>query len=110
MATIKENMFEEVKMIDATRILDNRRLGFSQMRLLPKGKDLRPIMNLRRRAPGKSSSKVLGPSINTILSPVHTFLKLEKASDKAQNASLIASDRAIGCKSLKAGGDNVFGK
>jgi telomerase reverse transcriptase len=78
MATLKQKMFEEVKLGDATRILDSRRLGFSQIRLLPKKADLRPIMNLRRRALGNRGSKVLGPSINSILSPVHLLLKLEK--------------------------------
>ena len=78
MAAFKANMFEEVKLNDATRILDSRRLGFSQIRLLPKGAAMRPIMNLRRRALARGDKRILGPSINSILGPVHTVLKLEK--------------------------------
>lgn len=78
MTGLKSNMLEEVKMDEATRILDSRRLGFSQIRLLPKGNKLRPIINLRKRAPTKTSSKLLGPSINSVLAPIHTLLKLEK--------------------------------
>lgn len=78
MAKLKEQIFEEVKMTDAKRILDARTLGFSQIRLLPKGKDMRPITNLRKRALGTTRSKILGPSINSVLTPLHTMLKLEK--------------------------------
>lgn len=81
MANLKETMFEEVKLNDALRILESRRLGFSQIRLLPKGDKLRPITNLRRRALARGAPKVLGPSINSILGPIHTLLKLEKVSE-----------------------------
>ncbi|KAK7427682.1 Telomerase reverse transcriptase [Neonectria magnoliae] len=81
MAKLKEGMFEEVKLDDALRTLQSRRLGFSQIRLLPKGDKLRPITNLRRRALTQGTNKLLGPSINSILGPVHTLLKLEKASE-----------------------------
>lgn len=78
MAILKTNMFEEVRVDDALRILQSRRLGFSQLRLLPKQTTMRPIMNLRRRTVAKGDNKVLGPSINTILGPVNSMLKLEK--------------------------------
>lgn len=78
MTGLKSSMLEEVKMDEVTRILDSRKLGFSQIRLLPKRDKLRPIMNLRKRALGRGSSKFLGPSINSVLGPVHTLLKLEK--------------------------------
>ncbi|KAK7416023.1 Telomerase reverse transcriptase [Neonectria punicea] len=81
MANLKEGMFEEVKLDDALRTLQSRRLGFSQIRLLPKGDKLRPITNLRRRVLTQGANKLLGPSINSILGPVHTLLKLEKASE-----------------------------
>jgi telomerase reverse transcriptase len=80
MITLKTKMFEEIKLGDARRILESRRLGFSQVRLLPKGLTVRPIMNLRRRAMTAGDKRVLGPSINTILGPVNTALKLEKVS------------------------------
>ncbi|KAM0486844.1 hypothetical protein ACHAPX_000108 [Trichoderma viride] len=71
-------MFEEIKVTEAKRIFDSRRLGFSQLRLLPKGTKLRPIMNLRRRQmmDGKRA-RLLGPSINSLLKPIHAALKFE---------------------------------
>lgn len=79
-AALKETMLEEVKLVDANRILSSRALGFSDIRLLPKGKDLRPIMNLRKRGLGREKGRGLGLSINTLLGPVHTLLKLEQVS------------------------------
>lgn len=96
MAALKNKMFEEIKLEEAVQILDSRRLGFSQVRLLPKGVTVRPIMNLRRRALVKGDRKILGPSINTILGPVSHMLKLEKVLISAsltrspQNLVLIA--------------------
>ncbi len=80
MAALKVNMFEEVRLEDAMRILDSRQLSFAQLRLLPKQTTMRPIMNLRRRTLLRGKKKVLGPSINTVLGPVSTVLKLEKVS------------------------------
>lgn len=77
-AALKEKMFEEVKTVEASRILKSRSLGFSNIRLLPKGKDLRPIMNLRKRSLGSDKARSLGLSINSLLGPVHTLLKLEQ--------------------------------
>ena len=74
---IKHSMFEELDPKTAQRILDGRRLGFSQLRLLPKETGVRPIMNLRRR-PLKKGSKMLGSSINSILAPVYNMLTFEK--------------------------------
>lgn len=78
MADLRNDMFEEVKLDEAQQILQNRQLGFSQVRLLPKGGKLRPIMNLRRRAMTRGPSRNLGRSINTVLGPIHSLLKLEK--------------------------------
>ncbi|EMT62127.1 hypothetical protein FOC4_g10015208 [Fusarium odoratissimum] len=78
MMELRADMFEEVKLDDALQVLRSRKLGFSQVRLLPKGNKLRPIMNLRRRAMTRGPSSKLGRSINTILGPVHSLLKLEK--------------------------------
>lgn len=80
MAELKGKMFEEIKLDDARRILDSRRLGYSQMRLLPKQTSVRPIVNLRRRMITSKDKKVLGHSINSILRPVYNMLKLEKVS------------------------------
>lgn len=81
MAELKIKMFEEVNLDDALKILDSRRLGYSQVRLLPKQTSVRPIMNLRRRMiTNNKDKKVLGYSINSILGPVYNMLKLEKVS------------------------------
>ncbi|KAF4468417.1 telomerase reverse transcriptase, partial [Fusarium albosuccineum] len=91
MANLKADMFEEIKLDDALHVLQSRRLGFSQVRLLPKGDKMRPIMNLRRRALTRGTSKVLGPSINSILGPVHTLLKLEKDTNPSKLGSTMFS-------------------
>lgn len=79
-STLRQGMLEEVKTEAAVSILGSRQLGFSQLRLLPKGEKLRPIMNLRRRMIGVGRGKLttLTSSINMVLSPVHTMLKYEK--------------------------------
>jgi telomerase reverse transcriptase len=91
MAALRTTMFEEVKLDDALAILDSRRLGFSQVRLLPKGLNMRPIMNLRRRTLLKGNKKLLGPSINTILGPVGSMLKLEKSLNPQRLGSAMFS-------------------
>jgi telomerase reverse transcriptase len=78
MTALKVKMFEEIDLNDAYAILDSRQLGFSQVRLLPKGITVRPIMNLRKKMARRGNEKLLGQSINTILKPVHTVLQLEK--------------------------------
>ena len=80
MRLLKQTMLEEVKLDDVRRILASRKLGYSQVRLLPKGNRLRSITNLRRRQMMTTQSKILGPSINSVLGPVHTMLRLEKVS------------------------------
>ena len=77
--TLKASIFEEVPLRNAQRILDSRRLSFAQIRLLPKGTSVRPIMNLRCRAPSaRSGDRILGPSINSVLAPVQSMLNVEK--------------------------------
>lgn len=78
MMTLKGKMLEEVSLIEAKNILDSRRLGFSHIRLLPKGAQMRPITNLRKRVPMRGNSKELGLGINKILVPAYTVLQLEK--------------------------------
>lgn len=88
MAALKVKMFEEVHLDDANRMLDSRQLGFSQTRLLPKGTSLRPIMNLRKKMLKRGNKTWLGPSINTLLKPVHTILQLEKVRSVLQTRTL----------------------
>jgi telomerase reverse transcriptase len=75
--SLKLKMFEEVDMNGARNILDSRALGFSQIRLLPKGSGMRPIMNLRRRALAHGKHKELGPAINKVLAPAQAVLHFE---------------------------------
>lgn len=79
-AALKTDLLEEIKLKDALRILDSRKLGTSHLRLLPKDSTVRPIMNLRRRVPLRGNQKMLGPSINSILAPIYSVFNLEKAS------------------------------
>jgi len=78
LTSLKLNMFEEIKLDKAQRILASRTLGFSQVRLLPKETGVRPIMNLRRRPLHKSYKNVLGSSINSVLAPVYNALTYER--------------------------------
>lgn len=72
-------MFEEVRTVQAMKILDSRIIGFSQLRLLPKKGGVRPIMNLRRRvAKLKSGKPVLEKGINKVMEPVFNMLHYEK--------------------------------
>lgn len=81
MADIKASMFEEVETSTAHQILNSRKIGFSQLRLLPKEKGVRPITNLRRR-PLNKSTKLLGRSINSLLTPVYNMLTFEKVKSR----------------------------
>lgn len=78
MASLKHAMFEEVDINVAKSVLDSRTIGFSQIRLLPKEKGVRPILNLRRRQVRRDSKRALGPSINATLAPVYNMLTFEK--------------------------------
>ncbi|PNY25820.1 Telomerase reverse transcriptase, partial [Tolypocladium capitatum] len=95
MAELKKNMLEEVKLDEAQRLLDSRQLGFSQVRLLPKDNKLRPIMNLKRRQLRRAPSRVLGPSINSVLKPVHTVLAFEKDANPPKLGSSLFSPSDI---------------
>jgi telomerase reverse transcriptase len=77
MAELKVKLFEEVKFDEAKKKLDSRQLGYSQVRLLPKQASVRPITNLRRRMLLTKDKKSLGRSINTIMGPAYSMLKLE---------------------------------
>ena len=89
---IKLSMFEEVHLVKAKQILDARSLGFSQIRLLPKGNSVRPIMNLRRRVTELRNGKaVLGRSINSIMAPVSNMLTYERKLQPARVGSALFS-------------------
>ncbi|KFY02560.1 hypothetical protein O988_02079 [Pseudogymnoascus sp. VKM F-3808] len=91
MASLKHAMFEEVDINVANSVLDSRTIGFSQIRLLPKEKGVRPILNLRRRQLRRDSKRVLGPSINSALAPVYNMLTFEKNLSPAKFGSTLFS-------------------
>ena len=85
-------MFDEVPAVRVKKILGSRKLGFSQVRLVPKGATVRPIMNLRRRiAIRKNGKTVFGPAINTHLKPVYNMLQFEKKKQPAMLGSSMFS-------------------
>ncbi|KAK2796371.1 hypothetical protein FQN50_009587 [Emmonsiellopsis sp. PD_5] len=81
-AQLKLSTFEEVNKQAAERILSGRSLGYSLLRLLPKSFGARPIVNLRRRQVRKcgwGDVHQLGPSINSLMTPVFNVLNYEKS-------------------------------
>ncbi|KAF4581136.1 Telomerase reverse transcriptase [Ophiocordyceps camponoti-floridani] len=91
LAEFRGNMFEEVEAAEAQRILSSRRLGCGQIRLLPKGGTFRLIMNLRRRKLSKPGAKASGPSINSILKPIHSVFNYEKDANPSRLGSSLMS-------------------
>ena len=92
MSNLKLSLFEEVKALQARKMLDARLLGFSQIRLLPKLNGLRPITNLRRRVTKLQNGKVtLGRSINSVMTPVFNILDFEKRKQPALVGSALFS-------------------
>jgi telomerase reverse transcriptase len=62
-------------------LLSARRLGFSDIRLLPKKQGFRTIMNLRRRQQVlRYGAMSLGQSINTVMTPAFNAITYEKVS------------------------------
>ena len=80
MAALKAGMLEEVKPAEMARLTHH--LGPGQIRLLPKEMGMRPIVNLKRRAlvGVAGGNRKLGQSVNSMLGPVHSMLKLEGVS------------------------------
>ncbi|PGH05494.1 hypothetical protein AJ79_06801 [Helicocarpus griseus UAMH5409] len=77
-AQLKLSTFQEVKRNSAEDT--GRSLGFSLLRLLPKKSGARPIVNLRRRPVRRCGwGNELGPSINSLMTPVFNVLKYEKS-------------------------------
>ena len=72
-------MFRATGISKVRKPLERRNLPFSQIRLVPKGKTFRPIMNLRRRVTTMhNGKKQFGQGINHQLRPVYSVLNYEK--------------------------------
>jgi len=79
LASLKMNMLEEVGGERAFKAMGKQTLGFSQVRLLPKAKGMRPITNLRRRVQvTQNGVTYMAKSINSLLAPAFSVLNLEK--------------------------------
>ncbi|KAL5504247.1 EST2 [Sanghuangporus vaninii] len=71
--------FERIHQHEAEELLQQRRLGYSFVRLLPKESGVRPIVNLRRKRKTASDSPFdQGQSINQILSAAFQILGYEQ--------------------------------
>jgi telomerase reverse transcriptase len=93
LAIMKASMFEHMPTDRMTRLLSMRPLGFSKIRLLPKSRGFRTIMNLKRRQQViKNGTTSLGRSINTVMTPVFNVLTYEKASNRSSPHLVIATN------------------
>lgn len=92
LATLRLNMFVQPMPSQVRRVLATRALGYSHLRLLPKDTGSRPITNLRRRQIKRiSGRRVLGPSINSQLTPLFSVLKYEWTQDPSVFGSAMLS-------------------
>ena len=92
LATLRLNMYAPVKPSEARRRLVSRSLGYSHVRLLPKDQGSRPITNLKRKQLRLGSGRrILGPSINTQLSPLFSILNFERGLDSQPLGSALFS-------------------
>lgn len=89
LSSLKVDLFEEMKLDEAMKTMNSRKSGYSQIRLLPKEKGMRPITNLKRRTRTiQSGSKALGRSINATVSPAFQILNYEKVCVFPPNSSV----------------------
>ena len=92
LAELRSTMFQEIPTVKALETLDARTLGFSQVRLLPKTKGVRPIINLRRRVNKiKNGKLVFGRSINATLLPIFKILEHAKKASSTSTGSALLS-------------------
>jgi telomerase reverse transcriptase len=82
LSSLKLSMFDEMPTERANKLLSQRPLGFSLIRLLPKRVGVRPITNLKRRQQVvRNGALRLGRSINAVLTPAFNIITYEKVSD-----------------------------
>jgi telomerase reverse transcriptase len=91
-SSLKADMLEPCHGGHIKATLSRRALGVSTIRLLPKDKGMRPIINSRRKVPRMQNGQlVLGKSINNILTPAFSVLNYEKSANKDLLASAMFS-------------------
>lgn len=91
-AIIRSGIYQQLKPSEIRQMLSRSSLGYSHVRLLPKDEGTRTITNLRRRmVTNVKGQRLLGPSINTQLSPVFGALTHERLQDPARLGTGILS-------------------
>ncbi len=81
LTTLRVKMFEEVPTEQRIKILSSSQFGFTKIRLLPKSRGFRTIMNLKRRQQVlRHGTTSLGRSINSVVTPVFNAITYEKVS------------------------------
>ena len=92
LAMMRSSLYKQIPMSQVRRVLDSKKLGYSYVRLLPKADGTRPITNLRRRVVKTvGARRLLGPSINSQLSPVFCALTYERHHEPAYLGGTIFS-------------------
>ncbi|BFZ57804.1 Telomerase reverse transcriptase [Savitreella phatthalungensis] len=92
---ICSTMLSEMPIDEAVSILRRRKLGSAKLRLLPKPRGMRLIMNLRQRssrldANGRPMRGENGRSINGIMAPVKAAIAFERSS-RPENGFSVSS-------------------
>lgn len=79
--SLTSSVYEKIPSKNEETIFKNRKLGYSELKFLPKDNkgNLRPIVNMKR--PMRTSNNIKRPkSINSILNMTFQILKYEKVS------------------------------
>lgn len=92
LAMLRLKIYQTLKPNEVRNTFDSRTLGYSNVRLLPKAEDTRPITNLKRRMLSVNGNRrTLGPSINAQLGPVFSALGYERQQHPARLGGSIFS-------------------
>lgn len=96
---LQSSMFEELERDRVQKLLLRRPIGYGALRLLPKSTGIRPVLNLRRRMMQQSRTgkkdAYLGPSINSLVTPIYNVLNYEKEREPMRLGSAMQSVRDI---------------
>ncbi|GAA5958254.1 hypothetical protein JCM10213_002618 [Rhodosporidiobolus nylandii] len=100
LAALGKTVFEKVPPTQLIPLQQNRELGFSYVRLLPKETGVRPIVNLARRPLkiGPNGQKEVGRPINKILQSVFNVLTFERKRKPHLVGALVSDPNEIFAK------------
>ncbi|KPI45901.1 Telomerase reverse transcriptase [Cyphellophora attinorum] len=111
---LRTGIYEQLQPAQVKQMLNDRALGYSNVRLLPKNEGARTITNLRRRTISMvKGRRILSPSINVQLAPVFGALSSERVSDPDRLGGAILSisglhDRLKSFKKLVLPGSPLY--